>query len=42
MSKEKEHKKKSDKTVASKTPKEKKAMKALKKQDKNYDGKIVL
>jgi len=34
MSKEKEGKKKSDKTVASKTTKEKKVAKAIKKSDK--------
>ncbi|MFZ1703124.1 MAG: hypothetical protein WAT79_02195 [Saprospiraceae bacterium] len=38
MSKEKEGKKKSDKTAAANTPKEKKALKALKKLDK-YDNK---
>ncbi len=34
--------KKSDKTVASRTPKEKKAAKALKKQAKNNSGRIEL
>lgn len=41
MSKQKEGKKQSDKTVASKTPKEKKAEKALKKNEKNNSGKIL-
>ncbi len=35
MSKQKESKKKSDKSVATKTPKEKKALKSFKKQHKN-------
>ena len=40
MSKQKEGKKQSDKTAAAKTPKEKKAEKALKKNEKNSLGKI--
>ena len=42
MSKGKDTKKTSDKTVASKTPKEKKAEKALKKQTKNGNGRLEL
>lgn len=38
MSKQKEGKKKSDKTPASKTPKQKKADKILKKNTKNYES----
>lgn len=41
MSKQKEGKKKSDKTAAAKTPKEKKALKALKKQGKSDSGLLV-
>lgn len=42
MSKQKEGKKKSDKTAPRKTLKEKKAMKTLKKQEKSDSGKIIL
>lgn len=42
MSKQKELKMKSDKKAPSKTPKEKKALKALKKQGKNANWSAVL
>ncbi|WP_261451225.1 hypothetical protein [Marinilongibacter aquaticus] len=42
MSKESNSKKKSDKTSPSKTPKEKKAAKALKKQEKINSNKLIL
>lgn len=42
MSKGKDTKKSSDKTAATKTPKEKKAAKALKKQEKNGNGRLEL
>lgn len=38
MSKQKEGKKKNDKSAPAKTPKEKKAIKAMKKQSKNNSG----
>lgn len=41
MSKQKEGKKKSDKTAAMRTPKEKKSDKALKKRDKNNEENII-
>lgn len=40
MSKEKEGKRKSDKTVAAKTQKEKKTAKMIKKQSRNVEDKI--
>ncbi len=42
MSKGKDTKKSSDKTVAASTPKEKKAAKALKKKEKNGNGRLEL
>lgn len=41
MSREKEGKKKSDKSSPTKTAKEKKALKAQKKIEKNNEGKII-
>ncbi len=42
MANNKETKSKSDKTLPASTPKEKKALKALKKQDKNNYQNVVL